>query len=75
MTQDSRAAKAPRTRPAAETAAPAQEAKQLKVIVTYGCTMLDPITGQVYTTYPTPVEEHSVWLDVQLALGYLQEAP
>lgn len=75
MTQDSKSAKPAKPRPQpAEAPQPApQAAKPIRVIVTYGCAMLDPVTGQMYTSHPTKVQEHSVWLDVQLTLGHLRK--
>lgn len=38
----------------------------------YGLSLVDPITGVVYTHEPQPVTQPSAWVDTYLALGVLK---
>ncbi|UCV26795.1 hypothetical protein [Ferribacterium limneticum] len=52
---------------------PVPEAKVIEVTVGYGCSLIDPLTKETYSTFPKPLVA-SAWTDTQLALGNLIEA-
>lgn len=57
-------------------AAPTPEkpsAKVPMVQILYGLSMIDPYTGEVYTSHPKPLIHRSRWTDEHMSIGTLVE--
>ena len=66
----------PAQKPIVKRADPVQKSqKRIRIANPYlGCTMIDPLTGEVYTHYLRPLLKPSSWVDAHMKLGNLVEA-